>query len=198
MDLSFAEGAAKTFAWLLTLGKSELKAVRTDVEELINDLRKSLVSLYDLAKVITDLPPNKLNARTFAPVYDYVNRFYLNPENLSAARTHCGYVERDVNRIMFKLGSLLHSDLGKWKDVYQHVGDIVGADGAIIDTLERTIADIRRKLDGVNRLINIGDLPAARKEYSALSTSLKPDVVKLGEHIDTMDKTNRHIWKMTA
>ncbi len=99
---------------------------------------------------------------------------------------------------MFKLGSLLHSDLGKWKDAHQHVGDIVGADGAIINTLERTIADIHRKLDEVNRLINVGDLPAARKEYSALSASLKPDVVKLGEHIDTMDKTNRHIWKMTA
>ena len=106
MDLTFADAAGKTFLWLLTLGKSELRAVRTDVEELINDLRKSLVSLYDLAKVITDADSAGLEARTFAPVYDYVNRFYLNPQDLSAPRTHCGYVSRDVDRIMFKFSKV--------------------------------------------------------------------------------------------
>lgn len=198
MDLSFAASAGKTFLWLLTLGKSELLAVRTDVEELINDLRKSLVSLYDLAKVITDVDPALLDAGTFRPVYDYVNRFYLNPENLSAARTHCGYVERDVERIMFKMGRLLHSDLGRWNEAYSQVSVVVGADGAILDTLENTIADVRRNLDQIISLIAVGDLPSARKLYTEFSASLKPDVVALGQHVDSMDQANRHLWRITG
>jgi len=198
MDLTFAEGAAKTFTWLLTLGKSELRAVRRDVEELINDLRKSMLSLYDVAKVITDLDSNQVDAKTFQPVYDYVNRFYLYPENLSAARTHCGYVERDVARIMFKLGGLLHSDIGRWNEAYNYVGMIVGADGAIVDTLEQTIAAIRTQLDQVNTLIKAKDLAAACKAYGDLAESLKPDVVALSQHVDSMDKANRHLWSLTA
>ena len=198
MDLKFAEAAGKTFLWLLTLGKSELRAVRTDVEELINDLRKSLVSLYDLAKVITDADPSGLTARTFAPVYDYVNRFYLNPQDLSAARTHCGYVSRDVDRIMFKLGKVLHSDVGKWSEAHQQLNAVIGADGAILDNLDSAVTDIRSKLDTVNALFVAGDVPKARAVYSQLCNTLKPDVVALGKHVDAMDQANRHLWSLTA
>jgi hypothetical protein len=194
----FAEEAGKTFLWILTLGKSELRAVRTDVEELINDLRKSLVSLYDLAKVITDIDAANLDARTFAPVYDYVDRFYLNPQDLSAARTHCGYVSRDVDRIMFKLGKLLHSDVGKWKEAQQQLVAVIGADGAILDSLDSTVTDIRAKLDAVNTHLMAGNVPAARNFYSQLSATLKPDVVALGKYVDAMDRANRHLWSVTA
>jgi hypothetical protein len=198
MNLMFAEEAGKTFLWILTLGKSELRAVRTDVEELINDLRKSLVSLYDLAKVITDIDAANLDTRTFAPVYDYVDRFYLNPQDLSAARTHCGYVSRDVDRIMFKLGKLLHSDVGKWKEAQQQLVAVIGADGAILDSLDSTVTDIRAKLDAVNTHLMAGNVPAARNFYSQLSATLKPDVVALGKYVDAMDRANRHLWSVTA
>jgi hypothetical protein len=198
MDLMFAKEAGKAFLWILTLGKSELRAVRTDVEELINDLRKSLVSLYDLATVITNVDAAKLDTRTFASVYDYVYRFYLNPQDLSAARTHCGYVSRDVDRIMFKLGKLLHSDVGKWKEAQQQLVAVIGADGAILDSLDKTVTDIRAKLDAVNKHLVAGDVGAARDLYSQLSAPLKPDVVALGECVDAMDKANRHLWSVTA
>ena len=168
------------------------------MEELINDLRKSLVSLYDLAKVITDVDAANLDARTFAPVYDYVNRFYLNPYDLSAARTHCGHVSRDVDRIMFKLGKLLHSDLGKWNEAHRQLSGVIDADARILDSLDSTVTDIKAKLDAISAHLMAGNVPAARNLYSQLSATLKPDVVALGKHVDAMDRANRHLWSVTA
>lgn len=43
MDMSSIVGIAKALEWFLTLGRSELRQVRADAEELLGDLRKSLV-----------------------------------------------------------------------------------------------------------------------------------------------------------
>lgn len=198
MNLTMANQAGKAFMWLLTLGKSELRAVRTDVEELINDLRKSLVSLYDLASVVTGIEPSQLDRGSFDPIYDYVTKFYLNPQDISAARTHCGYVARDVQRIMFKLGNLLHSDLGRWAEAQMKLDMIIGGDGELIESLEQTVAEVRTKLEEIRSALISGDTTRARSIYTGYRESLKPAIAALGKDIDAMDLANRHLWSVTA
>jgi hypothetical protein len=60
MDLSSAVNIAKALEWFLTLGRSELRQVRGDAEELLGDLRKSLVNLWDVATEVTRLDPSDL------------------------------------------------------------------------------------------------------------------------------------------
>lgn len=198
MNLGMAQQAGKAFMWLLTLGKSELLNVRRDVEQLINELRKSLVSMYDLATEVTRLDPSQLDKNTFAPIEDYVTRFYLNPQDVSAARTHCAYVRRDVERIMFKLGKLLHSDLGKWGEAKDALDAIIGGDGELIANLDAAIIEVRGKLDEIKTALDRGDVARARQIYGDYRESLKPDIAALGEDIAAMEKANQHLWSITA
>src|SRR5215472_14127882 len=85
MDLISISAIGKALEWFLTLGRNELRQVRGDAQELLSDLRKSLVNLWDVATEVTRLDSSDLTMQTFQPVYEYFTRFYLNPDNISAA-----------------------------------------------------------------------------------------------------------------
>lgn len=198
MDLTTAVGIGKSLEWFLTLGRSELRQVRGDAEELLNDARKSLVSLWDVATEVTRIDPDDLTKQNFKAVYEYFTQFYLNPENISAARTHCGYVKRDVQRLTFKLGKLLNTDLGRWKEAETHLNDIIVNDPVFIGSYDRSITEIHEHLQAINESFRAGDVPKARKQYATMCKSLRPDIMQLKELVTTMEKANQHLWSITA
>ena len=198
MDMSSIVGIAKALEWFLTLGRSELRQVRADAEELLGDLRKSLVNLWDVATEATRPDPSELTMQTFQPVYDYFTRFYLNPENISAARTHCGYVERDIERLTFKLGTLLHTDLGSWSDAKMHLSDVIVNDVVLITFYDRSINEIHEHLQAIDSAFRAGDVATARTKYAAMRQSLRPDILQLEKFVAAMEKANQHLWSVTA
>lgn len=198
MDLISASGIWKAFEWFLTLGRTELRQVRTEAEELLGDLRKSLVNLWDVATEVTRPDPNDLTMQNFKPVYDYFVRFYINPDNISAARTHCGYVERDIDRLTFKLGILLHSDLGRWSDAKLHLNEVIVNDIVLITSYDRSIAEIHQYMQAIDTAFQAGDAATARTRYAAMRNSLKPDILQLEKFVAAMEKANQHLWNVTA
>ena len=198
MDLISSAGIAKAFEWFATLGRAELRQVRHDAEELLGDMRKSLVSLWDVATEVTRLEPEELTTQTFKTVFEYFVRFYLNPTNISAGRTHCGNVERDVERITFKLSALLHSDLGRWSDAKSHLNDVIVNDIVITTSYDRSIAEIHQHLQAINQAFQVGDDATARTRYSAMCTSLKPDILQLEQYVAVMEKANRQLWSISG
>jgi hypothetical protein len=198
MELTSVVGIAKALEWFLTLGRTELRQVRGEAEELLSDLRKSLVNLWDVTKEVTRTAPSDLTMETFQPVYDYFTRFYLNPENISAARTHCGHVQRDIDRLTFKLGTLLHTDLGRWSDAKLHLSDVIVNDPVLIASYGRSIDQIHQHLEAIDAAFRAGDVPRARAMYAAMGESLRPDILKLEKVVATMEKANQHLWSVTA
>jgi hypothetical protein len=198
MDLIGIEGIGKALEWFVTLGRSELRQVRGDAEELLGDLRKSLVNLWDVATEVTRPEPSDLTMQTFQPVYDYFTRFYLNPENISAARTHCGYVERDIDRLTFKLGTLLHSDLGRWSEAKMHLSDVIANDVVLVTAYDRSIAEIHQHLQAIDIALRAGDVATARTTYAAMRKSLRPDIQKIEKFVAAMEKANQHLWSVTG
>jgi hypothetical protein len=198
MDLISITGIAKALEWFVMLGRRELRQVRGDAEELLGDLRKSLVNLWDVATEVTRLDPSNLTMQTFQPVYDYFTRFYLDPKSISAARTHCAYVERDIDRLTFKLGKLLHSDLGRWSDAKKHLNDVIVNDVVLITSYDRSIAEIHKHLQAIDAAFQTGDVAKARTTYAAMRESLRPDILQLNKVVAAMEKANQHLWSVTA
>jgi hypothetical protein len=139
-----------------------------------------------------------LTQATLQPVYDYFTRFYLNPESISAARTHCGYVERDIDRLTFKLGTLLHSDLGRWSDAKMHLSDVIVNDIVLTTSYDRSIAEIHQHLQDIDAAFRSGDVATARITYAEMCKSLRPDILQLEKFVTAMEKANQHLWRVTA
>lgn len=186
MDLSSIKHIAEELFWFLTLGKSELRQVRTETEELLNDLRKSLVNIWDVTTEVTKLEPGEVTLKTFSPIRNYVYRFYLHPETISAARTHCGYVERDVDRITFKLSTLLHSDLGKWSEARQKLRNIVDFDGTLTTSYDKCIQSIWQEVDAIHNDLMAKQPKKARERYTKLRDDLEGDIRKLKQYMTGM------------
>jgi len=198
MDLSGIKATVAAIQWLLTLGRSELRQVRTDTEELLNDLRKSLVNLWDVTTEVTKLAPKDLTADSFRPVYEYFVRFYLDPQSISAARTHCGHIARDVDRITFKLSSLLHTDLGRWQDARRKLGEVVNGDSMLLASYDACIQDLDDRLTVISDFFEQGKDDAAREAYRSLRMELRPDVRRLRTYVAKMEQASQHLWSVTA
>lgn len=198
MDLSSIKNIAEVTAWFLTLGRAELRQVRTEAEELLGDLRKSLVNLWDITVEVTKLTPEQLSLESFQPVHDYFIRFYLDPQNISAARTHCGYVERDVERITFKLSTLLHSDLGKWAEAREKLKNIIDYDGSLLRSYDECIQILKQKLSLIRDKLQSGDISGARYDYRVLRQDLEKDVFELDKYMKQMREASDHLWKVTG
>lgn len=198
MDLTTVAGIGKAFEWFATLGRSELRQVRSDADELLGDLRKSLVNLWDLATEVTRPEPGELTAQTFQPIYDYFTRFYLDPANISAARTHCGYVDRDIERLTFKLGTLLHADIGRWSEAKAHLSDVISNDRWLVESYDRSIAEIQAHLQGIDQAFKAGNEDKARAAYADMRRALKPDILELQKVVAAMDRANRHLWSVAG
>src|SRR5262245_1009020 len=147
--------------WLLTLGKSEVKHVQDEIGDLIRELSKSLVSLWDVTVTITGIPEAEFSATSFEEKWDYFVRFYVGPQNISVARTHCGKVQRAIGRITFKLAKVFDTDLGKWREATEKFRDIVDADRHLLEDYDTCIETLRSRLEGIRGDLKDNDVAEA-------------------------------------
>ena len=102
LELGTVASIVKGLAWIHSFSADEITNVKKETEELLTDLSKSLVNLYDVVEKITNLSKrlpqlsDQAYGEEFRSVYAYCNRFYFDQNDISKARTHCGDVERDV------------------------------------------------------------------------------------------------------
>ena len=66
LDLGSVRAIIDTFSWMLTLGHSDVARVKTEIDELIRELSKSLTSLWDIVREVTKTPEADLTKDKFA------------------------------------------------------------------------------------------------------------------------------------
>jgi hypothetical protein len=180
IDLTVAREIAKVLKWLLGLKPEQISSIKIETRELINDLSKSLQSLWDVTREIARLTQQEFNAETYSKVHDYFFSFYLAPEHIANARTHCTTVERTVDRILFKLEHFLHTDIGRWAEVRYQINQIVGTDSDILGGYDRSIQSLKVELDAIKDKLDRGENADAWASYSNLKDQLSSDIGSLG------------------
>ena len=198
LELESVREIVSTLKWMLTLGASEIKQVKEDIRELIQELSKSLTNLWDLTTKITTLPEGELNKASFETLYDYFVTFYVGPENISTARTHCGNVERGVNKIRFKLAKFFHTDIGKWNEAGDKLRKIVGADFAILRQYDSCIDTLDARLRSIRDQLEAGSVDTARQSYASLKRDLETDIRELNDGRKTMDAALGHVARIVG
>jgi len=198
LDLASIKEIVATLSWLLTLGASEIKHVKFQTEELIHHLSASLVSLWDVTLQVTRLTEQDFSRQNFESISDYFFRFYLDPANISKARTHCGEVARDIDRILFKLTTILRTDIGKWDEAKKNFDKIVYDDGKILSSFQRSIDTLKAELEAVRDKLNAGDIDAAKHLYFGLKGKLTADITKMNASVKVMQQALEHVRRVVS
>jgi hypothetical protein len=197
LPFSSIKSIVGALGWLLTLGKSDVKHVQDEIEDLIRELSKSLVSLWDATVTIAGIPEAGFNATSFEEQRDYFMRFYLGPQNISVARTHCGNVQRAIDRITFKVAKVFHTDLGKWREATTKFRDIVNADGQLLTDYDACIETLRGRLESIRHELD-NDVAKAKQAYAALKRELEGDIQQLHLGIKAMKAASDHIRRVVG
>ena len=198
LGLGDISGIVRLLGRFLTLGRSDVAQVRSETDELIQDLSKSLVSLHDVVTQVTRLKPEEFNENAFVQVWDYFERFYLYPEALEQARTRCSILKRDVGRITHKLAQVLHTDLGKWEDVSRNIQSEQDLDESMTRLYEGSIAKLKARLKEIQQHLAKGNAAVAGDLYQRLRADLAPDIAELKTGIDTMRRAARHVREIAG
>ena len=186
------------FAWLATLGASEVKGAKKDIEQLIDLVAASLLSFHDLAKEISRTDPQTLTSKSFRDIHDYFRTFYFGQKNVSKARTHCGDVERQIDKITFKFARLFHTDIGKWKQAKKHFSQITYHDGAIIHAFEDVTLRLESDFKKIARLLDARKTKEARVQFAALRAIVDSDADEINKGVTEMRKAYDHIQRIVG
>jgi hypothetical protein len=197
LELGTIKEIVKALEWIATLGKSEIKDYKNEVNDLISELSKSLTNLWDVVKQLTAIKEKNFSKDSFHEVYDYFFSFYAGDWNISPARTHCGNVIRSTNRIKFKVSKRLHGDLGRWKEIDKKIDFIGSADPVILDEYDGSIQKIDSRLKEIRKAID-NDIEDAKKQYFSLKDNLRSDIRFLKNGVKKMEIAIDHVNKHTG
>jgi DNA repair exonuclease SbcCD ATPase subunit len=198
IDLTIVKTITGALDWLLTLGARDVKHVKEQIKELISHLSASAVSLWDATKEISRLQENQFNKQSFIDVYDYFTGFYFAPEHISAARTHCTVVARDLERIKFKLAKILRTDLGKWKEADTQFQAIIDADEEILKTYQTSIEELKTHLDQIKADFDARRPAAAKKSYFGLKEKVRSDLNAMKKTLSKIEAAYNHIERIAG
>ncbi len=193
LELGSVQEILKTLKWVLTLGQSDVKDVKDEIDELIRELSASLTNLWDITTKVSEIRDADFTQERFEVIRDYFLRFYFGQQNVSSARTHCGNVERDVERIKFKLFKFLHTDIGRWKEVDDKLAGIVDVDVDILRHYDNCIDSLDQRLTGIKEKLDKGQLDTAKASYKELKRDLESDIRELNLGVQTMRQGLDHI-----
>ena len=197
-DLMTIQGIIGTLKWVLTLGKSEVIHVKKETDEVINEPSKSLMNLWDIMKEITNLSEVDFTKEQFENRYDYFLNFYFGDRNISAARTHCGNVVREVDRIKFKLAKILHTNIGRWEEADKKLSYLKEADPVILYDYDSCISSLHDRMKLIKGHFDAGEVTSAMQSYSTLKIDLENDINQLREGVETMELAINHINKIAG
>lgn len=125
-------------------------------------------------------------------------RFYVGDWNISPARTHCGNVERTVERIKFKLPKILHTELGKWDEVDEQLEQIVAQDGNILREYDASINKLDSNLREIKVLLEQEAFVVGKQKYYGLKKNLEADIRRLKSGVERMEQASNHINKIVG
>jgi hypothetical protein len=197
LDLTIAKATVEAFAWLMSLGASEIKHVKDETQELLNHLAKSLRSLWDITNEVARLSDEDFRSR-FQGVYKYFKDFYYDPEHIEKARTHCSDLDRDIGRIKFKLSVFLRTDIGKWRQAKEGLRHTVLEDHAYINAYKQNFKLLNSKLNEINNLLRENKEKEALAAYQALRIDLSEDLDHLNDYIERMREADTYIRQIAG
>jgi hypothetical protein len=192
IDLVAGQKIGKSLLWLLTLGESDTKQVRQEIEDLLVHTTATLKSLVELSDALNSLDQGSFNDKSFGPVFMHCAFNYTSPEAVVKARTRCTDIQRDISRILFRLAKILRTDLGKWSEVDDGFGELMNADLTFLERFESDMRQLNEGLEDVLKTIP-QDRAAAWKKFESLRESLLEGMRQLRSEIETMKKADKHI-----
>lgn len=195
IDLSGAKELAKGLQWLSSLGESDTKKVRDELQDLLLHCSQTLKSFVQLAEVLYEIKKEAFNTESFLDVFFHCSANYTSPEGARKARSHCTDIQRDIQRIKFKLAKVLRSELGQWSSVDEDFSKLVDADEDFLDSFETDMERVQRELEQILELIE-SDTESAWERYESLRTSLIKSVSGLRKELRTMERAENHIRRM--
>jgi hypothetical protein len=198
LDLAAIKKIGDVLEWIATLGEKEIRGVKEHIRELIGHLSASVVSLWDAAKEITRLKKSEFTKDSFNAIYDYFVGFYIQPGEISAARTHCSVVARDLERIKVKFAKALHTDLGRWEEAEGRFREIIGGDSMLLETYDASIAKLKLHLDVIRQRLDAGQISEAEVEYFKLKDKLLSDVLQMRAGISKMNEAYAHLERISG
>lgn len=198
LDLFGVQKTITALDWILSLGKSELIYVQSQTTSLIHELSMSLTSLWEITSDISSIPKAEFNAERFGAIYDYFYTFYLSNDNIASARTHCSNVVREVKRIKFKLGKLLHTDLGRWQEADQKLDLMQLTDGLILKEYDACLSNLYSRLQDIRFDIENNDIASGLQAYLSLKQDLEVDIEQLRLGVKKMEAALNHVQTITG
>ena len=195
IDLSGLRELVGAFAWFLGLGKADTQHIRDETQDLLDHTAQTLKVFVQLTEALYKIEEEDFDQQSFLPVFFHCTQNFTNPEAARRARGHCTDIQRDVERIQFKLTKVLRTNVGRWKSLDEAFGWLADADE---DFLERFEADMRRvdqELLEIARLVS-EDRQAAWQRYGGLRAALLDEMAKLRGEIDKMRRAEDHVRRV--
>ena len=183
--------------WFLTLGKTETDHIKQEIQDLLRDSSQSLNSLVELTETLREVPAADFDMTSFSKIVNACLVFFTSPEAAQKARTHCTDIERDIERITFKMAGVLRAEGGDWKGLNQAFkGLLIKADWTFLDQYAKELERIGKELKAIEGVLKGGDRNAAWTRYNALRTSVMTTKWDLSDEIARMQEAERHIRKL--
>ncbi|MCL4801152.1 MAG: hypothetical protein KJ025_16275 [Burkholderiales bacterium] len=195
LDLTGVKALGETFLWFLSLGESDAKQIRDELQDLLSHCSQTLKSLGELTEALYGMKPEQFTEQTYLPVYFHCVNNYTSPEAARRARSHCTDIQRDVARMRFKLTRLLRTEIGSWKSLDAAFGRLVDADEDFLDQFEKDMSRVDRELTEVVGLLG-KDRQEAWRRYEELRSALLQDLAGLSKEFRNMREAEDHIRRV--
>ncbi len=192
-DVTALQTLLEPLGWFLTLGKSDTKEMRTEIQELLHHTGQSVRTLIELETTLAGLNEQTLTKDSFYNVYLHCKYTYTGNDAPELARTHCSDIRRDIRRISFKAAKLFRTEWGEWKNVGNSFSKLENADLAFLEEFGSSLRRVDAELDVVNDLLKKDDKAAAWTRFSGLRDDIRSDVESLRTVIERLRQAEDHI-----
>ena len=193
-------GSLKEFVgpleWFLTLGASDTKHIRNELQDLLHHTSQSLKGLVNLSEVLDDIPLENFDLKSFGPVYVHCQSYFTSPAGAQEVRTHCTDILRDVNRINFKLAKYLRAEGGDWKGLNHAFEKLENADLTFLEEFENELVRIGDQLRAIFHLIDSGKAEEGWNRYQELRLSVLKGRDSLRHELKKLSEAEVHIRRI--
>jgi ElaB/YqjD/DUF883 family membrane-anchored ribosome-binding protein len=191
LDLVAAKELGEALLWFLTLGKSDAKQIRDELQDLLSHCSQTLKSMGELTEALYKIKLKDFK-KEFPATFFHCTTNFTSPDAARRARSHCTDIKRDVERINFKVTKILRTEIGSWKSLNEAFKKFARADDDFLDQFENDMAKVDKELLEILRMMNKKPKEAWQR-YEQLRSGLLDDIDELKEEFNTMRKAENHI-----
>jgi hypothetical protein len=192
IDLTGPKELAKAFGWFLALGASETQHIRDELQDLLLHTTQTLKALVQLTEALYQIEADDFDEKSYLPVFFHCSQNFTSPEAAQKARSHCTDIQRDIERIQFKLAKVLRAKVGRWKSLDEAFKRLADADRDFLDQFEADMQRVDEELLEIVRLVR-EDRQEAWKRYEGLRSTLLDSISRLREEVAAMRQAEDHI-----